>query len=355
MANITEHSELSVEGVDVSTAGKQRFLFTNALNGTVTLTGEKDFNVMVTDENGNKQRAIAVANIAEIGTDSVKSVNGKVDVVVLDGSNINATVGVDTDTINNHLKTIKQDVDEIGDSVTDLRNDAVLKSTASSQSLKGSLTIQDELNVVGGVSEAFKISFANGQATVSTNNGLDIISPTTFARQPATESETSFATIANGALVSKSQVQEAINSVTGTHFDKWVIMGKPADIKLTTTLQPVYWTATTRFPNLPPADIVPTEDGTGVTFKKAGLIHIKRKVSLGGANTENLYYEMRINNQTLEPLQAQAISVSKNTMSYDVEFYWQVSANQTVSIWANCLTDTCNLNYKGVTTLIEYL
>lgn len=28
---------------------------------------------------------------------------------------------------------------------------------------------------------------------------------------------------------------------------------------------------------------------------------------------------------------------------------------QTVSIWANCLTGTCLLNYKGVCTLVEYL
>ena len=31
------------------------------------------------------------------------------------------------------------------------------------------------------------------------------------------------------------------------------------------------------------------------------------------------------------------------------------AGNQTVNICANCLTDTCNLNYKVVTTLIEYL
>lgn len=33
MANITKHSELNFEEVDVSSAGKQRFLFTNAIFG----------------------------------------------------------------------------------------------------------------------------------------------------------------------------------------------------------------------------------------------------------------------------------------------------------------------------------
>lgn len=355
MANITPHSETTIEAVDESTAGKQRFIFMSSIDGTVKLSGAQSCQVLVEDADGNKQLAIAVVSIGQISTDSVKSVNGSVDVVNLDGSNLKATVSDVEDTINNHLGTIKTDQGELGDSLTDLRNDAVIKSSTSAQTVKGEFTSTGKLGVVGKESEAFNVSFVNGQATIATNNGLDILSPTSFYRQPATEATGSFDNLVNGSLVSKAQVKEAINDITGTHFDKWVIMGTPEALTLTETLQPVYWPATTRFQSLPPADIEPTEDGKGITFKKAGLVHIKRKVSLGGANSENLYYEMRINGQTLAPLQAQAISVSKNTMSYDVEFYWQVSANQTVSIWANCLTGTCPLNYKGVCTLVEYL
>lgn len=276
--------------------------------------------------------------------------------VEVTGEDINVTVAETTHSISQHLNTLKNDLGDLGNSVTDVLNNAVRKNAEAEQVMEGALNVKGTLTLTGtGKGESLQMVFANGTATFASNNGMEFASPAAFDYLPTTVSEATLAAIANKAFVTKEMLQGAITDVTGSHFDKWVIMGTPDALELTETLQPVYWPATTRFPSLPPSSMEPTEDGTGIKFKKAGLIHIKRKVSLGGANTENLYYEMRIDGKTLVPLQAQAISVSKNTMSYDVEFYWQVSANQTVSIWANCLTDTCNLNYKGVTTLVEYL
>lgn len=150
-----------------------------------------------------------------------------------------------------------------------------------------------------------------------------------------------------------SDIQATVNTLSSK--DRWILNGKPENLTLTTSLQKVVMPATTRFPTTQPASMEMTADGTGILFKKAGLIHFSRRVSLGGSNTENLYYEMRVNDTQLEPLQTQAVSVSKNTMSYTLDFYWQVTAQQTLSIWANCLENTCALNYKGITTIIEYI
>lgn len=148
-------------------------------------------------------------------------------------------------------------------------------------------------------------------------------------------------------------IQGTVNTLATK--DRWILNGKPENLTLTTSLQKVVMPATTRFPTTQPASMEMTEDGTGILFKKAGLVHFRRRVSLGGSNTENLFYEMRVNDTQLEPLQAQSVSISKDTMSYTIDFYWQVTAQQTLSIWANCLENTCALNYKGVTTIIEYI
>ena len=356
MANITPHSETNLEGVDLSEAGKQRFLFVNELNGTVVSEPNPlDNSVLVETTDGNLQRAFAVVPISTMPTTAVESVNGQVGVATVNGSNTNATVGGIEDTIENHLNTVKNDLGDLGDDIVDLRNDIISRTKTTEQTLKSSLNIADELSVKDGSGNELQLSIIGGVATIATNNGLDIISDTNFDTNPTVVGETSFDLMPNGNLVTKGQLQSVLADITGTHFEKWVASGKPDDLTLTESLQKLYIPATIRFPNIPPVDIEPTEDGKGIRFKKAGLIHVKRNVSLGGSNTENLYYEARINDERLEPLLMQAVSVSQNTMNYSIEFYWEVSANQVFSIWANCLTDECTLNYKGVTTVIEYL
>lgn len=269
-------------------------------------------------------------------------------------------------TIANQITTLQNDRDDLGDQVQDIQVDinglkanAVLlkgNQTVDGKTLTNS-TIKDMLRVMGNesIGESFLIDFLNGTTQITTNNGLDFLSDVNFVQQPTTESVSHYEDIGLDTLVTKQQVAQAVADVTGTHFEKWVVMGVPEPIELTTSLRKMFMPATTRFPNLPPADIEPNSDGTGIVFKKEGLIHVKRNVSLGGANTENLYYEARIDDERLEPLLAQAVSVSENTMNFSIEFYWYVYPNQEFSIWANCLKDTCTLNFKGVTTVIEYL
>lgn len=270
------------------------------------------------------------------------------------------------DTMASQISTIKTDQGDLGDQVQGIQGDVnSLKQksvlTTGEQTVDGkTLTnaiIKNILDVRGdeSIGEMFQVSFLNGTTQVATNNGMDFLSDVNYVLQPTTESVSHYDDIGLDVLVTKQQVAQAISDVTGTHFEKWVVMGTPNPIELTTALKKMYMPATTRFPNLPPADIEPNSDGTGIIFKREGLVHIKRNVSLGGANTENLYYEARIDDETLEPLQAQAVSVSENTMNFSIEFYWYVYPNQEFSIWANCLRNDCTLNYKGVTTVIEYL
>lgn len=270
------------------------------------------------------------------------------------------------DIMASQVSTIKADQGDLGDQVHDiqadvnaLKNNSVMKSgaqTVDSKTLTNAI-IKNVLDVRGDetIGEMFQVDFLDGTAQVATNNGLDFLSHVNFVMQPTVESVSHYDDIGLDSVVTKQQVAQAITDVTGAHFEKWVVMGVPEPIELTTSLRKMYMPATTRFPSLPPADIEPNSDGTGIIFKREGLIHVKRNVSLGGSNTENLYYEARINDERLEPLLTQAVSVSENTMNFSIEFYWYVYPNQEFSIWANCLKDTCTLNFKGVTTVIEYL
>ena len=239
--------------------------------------------------------------------------------------------------------------------VNNIKKDYISKANKDTQILSGALQVMDQLDITDLEGHSVQIGFTAGTTYLATNNGFDFLADVIFNQAPTTSSTETYEEASLDSLVRKQQVAQAISNVTGNHLDRWCIMGVPESITLTTELQPVYMPATTRFPSLPPASMQPNEDGTGIKFLEAGLIHIKRNVSLGGTNTKNLYYEARINGQTLEPLQAQAVSVSENTMNYSIEFYWQVSAGQELTIWANCLSDTCALNYKGVTTVVEYM
>ena len=355
MALTGKYNTNSIENVQITDSGKQRVVLSVPVNGTIESVNMKEPTVLVDDGNGNKQLALAVVNFGTVSESSLESVNGETGAVVLEGSDIESIVGGSIDTVENHLNTIKADLGDIGDDLTELRNDIISKTKTDEQVLRSPLNVKDELSITDGSGNEMQLAIIGGVATIATNNGLDIISDTTFDSNPTVVGQTNFDLMPNGNLVTKGQLQSVLSEITGTHFEKWMASGKPEDLTLTESLQKLYIPATTRYPNVPPADIEPTSDGKGIIFKKAGLVHVKRNVSLGGSNTENLYYEARINDQRLEPLLMQAVSVSENTMNYSIEFYWYVSANQEFSIWANCLNNDCTLNYKGVTTFIEYL
>lgn len=258
------------------------------------------------------------------------------------------------ETLSEQMTTTRNDLDDLGDQVLSIQGDVNILKMNSAQ--KTAPVFEESLTVNGEDPDAmFQVSFVGNTAQLATNDGLDIVSPTNFLTSPIVEAPSSYDIMVPNAVVTKQQVATAISNITGAHFDKWVLMGVPEPVNLTTSLQKIPFPLTTRFPSLPPESMELNTDGNGIIFKKAGLIHVKRNVSLGGSNTKNLYYEARINDQTLEPLQAQAVSVSENTMSFSIEFCWQVSMNQEFSIWGNCVNGEISLNYKGVCMMIEYL
>ena len=270
------------------------------------------------------------------------------------------------DTMAEQITTLQNNDSQLGDQVQGIQGTVnTLSQTAvtltGAQTVDGkTLTnsaIKDTFRLEGDTSigQSLDISFIGGTAQLATNNGLDILADTNFLVPPSVENPVSYSLAVSNNLITKQQVAEALSNVTGAHFDKWVIMGTPQPVTLDTSLKKITFPTTTRFPSLPPESMELNQEGNGLIFKKPGLIHVKRNVSLGGSNINNLYYQARINDQTLEPLQTQAVSISENTMSFSIEFYWQVTANQEFSIWGNCLSGEMSLNYKGVCMLFEYL
>lgn len=274
---------------------------------------------------------------------------------------------VDINKLKEDVTTLQGNDHDLGNQVQEIQVDVNALKTANVAHLTGEETLSDKtldnptikngFTVKGDeqIGETFDISFLNGTAQVATNNGLDFLCDANFLTNPSVETDSAYSSIQPGDLVTKKQVAQALSDVAGTHLEKIVLMGVPEAIELTENLQKMTMAATKVLPTALPDDIRINETGDGIIFMKEGLVHIKRNVSLGGANTENLYYEARVNDTRLEPLQAQAVSVSKNTMNFSIEFYWWVTARQEISIWANCVSNTCNLNYKGVTTVVEYL
>ena len=270
------------------------------------------------------------------------------------------------ETMAEQITTLQNNDSQLGDQVQGIQGTVnTLSQTAvtltGAQTVDGKTltnsTIKDTFRLEGDTSigQSLDISFIGGTAQLATNNGLDILADTNFLVPTSVENPASYSLAVSNNLMTKQQVAEALSNVTGSHFDKWVIMGAPEAVQLTTSLKKIPFPLTTRFPSIPPESMELNETGDGIIFKKPGLIHVKRNVSLGGSNINNLYYQARINDQTLEPLQTQAVSISENTMSFSIEFYWQVTANQEFSIWGNCLSGEMSLNYKGVCMLFEYL
>lgn len=255
------------------------------------------------------------------------------------------------------LTTLSESLDLLKGVVEGLEEDQkdyLSKSYTSTQEMSGALQITDQLDIKShSDSGSLQFGFSAGEAYIATNNGLSMLSKVHMSNSTTTSDTTSYALATPDTLMRKQQVAQAISEVTGTHFSKWVTMGVPEDLTITSSWSEVYIPATTRFPNLPPEDIQPNEAGTGFVFQKAGLIHIKRNVSLGIQLYRNIKYQARINGQILDPLYPQ--TVDQGTMTYNVEFFWQVTANQELTIWAASQNDDVPLNYLGVTTLVEYL
>ena len=105
----------------------------------------------------------------------------------------------------------KEDFDKLSSEVDNLQSDFnILKSkaiTEDSQSTLSNKTIKGELRVNGNnVGETFNVSFAAGTATIDTNNSLDALSNTHFAKVPTIEKDEALSEVAENGFVTKKQL-----------------------------------------------------------------------------------------------------------------------------------------------------
>ena len=105
----------------------------------------------------------------------------------------------------------KEDFDKLSSEVANLQSDFnILKGkaiTEDSQSTLSNKTIKGELRVNGNnEGETFNVSFAAGTATIATNNGLDILSDTQFAKVPTIEKDEALSEVAENGFVTKKQL-----------------------------------------------------------------------------------------------------------------------------------------------------
>ena len=105
----------------------------------------------------------------------------------------------------------KEDFDKLSSEVDNLQSDFnILKGkaiTEDSQSTLSNKTIKGELRVNGNnVGETFNVSFAAGTATIDTNNSLDVLSNTHFAKVPTIEKDEALSEVAENGFVTKKQL-----------------------------------------------------------------------------------------------------------------------------------------------------
>ena len=105
----------------------------------------------------------------------------------------------------------KEDFDKLSSEVANLQSDFnILKGkaiTEDSQSTLSNKTIKGELRVNGNnEGETFNVSFAAGTATIATNNGLDVLSDTQFAKVPTIEKDEALSEVAENGFVTKKQL-----------------------------------------------------------------------------------------------------------------------------------------------------
>ena len=105
----------------------------------------------------------------------------------------------------------KEDFDKLSSEVSNLQSDFnILKGkaiTEDSQSTLSNKTIKGELRVNGNnVGETFNVSFTAGTATIATNNGLDVLSDTQFAKVPTIEKDEALSEVAEKGFVTKKQL-----------------------------------------------------------------------------------------------------------------------------------------------------
>lgn len=93
---------------------------------------------------------------------------------------------------------------------------------------------------VGTDEGTLNLSITAGVATIATNNGLDIVSPTKFDKAPTTDDNTTWADALDTSLVRKAQVVTAIAQAGGGELPDNVLVNKPNGKKSSLVITPDY-------------------------------------------------------------------------------------------------------------------
>lgn len=101
------------------------------------------------------------------------------------------------------------------------------------------------------------------------------------------------------------------------------------------------------------ADFSLSSDGCGLVCAKAGVVHIKKIVTVGTATTSNIYQALYKNQAAID--NGQIFIHSSGCLSFEADFYSEVAANDELCIMANTTGEEFMINYSGVTVFAEYL
>lgn len=116
-----------------------------------------------------KAKLFHKANESGGGSGAVESVNGKIGVVILDGEDIEATVGSTEDTISNHLNSLRNDLGDLADDVAEKTKKNVITLTGESGTLTSAqiAQVQDDTAVLEIVCDGEVFRLSNKDSTLT--------------------------------------------------------------------------------------------------------------------------------------------------------------------------------------------
>lgn len=122
--------------------------------------------------------------------------------------------------LSSDMKATKEGLENLTTQVQTNYTDLDSAQTVSNKTLVDA-TVKDKLHIVGdeSVGETFDVSFVNNTAQLATNNGLDILSNTTFLTLPSTEATTSYDEADVKNFVTKQMVSQAVSKVSEGYVD----------------------------------------------------------------------------------------------------------------------------------------
>lgn len=161
------------------------------------------------------------------GSGAVASVNGKTGEVTISAEDVPVTFAGEEETLQMAIDTLKTDQGDLGEQVGTI--ESKIPETASEAN---QLATKEDLGAYALVEDieesvttkeltvsteegTLNIGITAGTATIATNNGLDIVSPTKFDTAPTTDDSTAWADVNATALVTKAQVTTALSTAGG--------------------------------------------------------------------------------------------------------------------------------------------